>query len=116
MLRQLVEVPHGTAFVLMSDDLLTELDSWSPPVQVKVTPPINHGQPHQLVCRTVERALTVDIDTSILHETSILQDDLAELLRALEISDHARPYSPHEVMQREVLPAVRSMVATLRRL
>lgn len=31
-------------------------------------------------------------------EQSLMQDDLAALLRALDLGDHARPESPHEVM------------------
>lgn len=49
-----------------------------------------------------------------MTDYSVLQDDLAELLRALGLSDHARPYSPHEVMQREVLPAVQSLKSLLK--
>lgn len=40
-------------------------------------------------------------------DASVMQDDLLGLLRALGLGDHARPYSPHEVMMREVLPEVR---------
>lgn len=36
---------------------------------------------------------------------SLMQDDLAALLRALGMSDHARPQSPHEVMQEAIREA-----------
>jgi len=36
-------------------------------------------------------------------------DDLREIMAALGIPDHARPYSAHEVVQREVLPAIRAL-------
>jgi predicted regulator of amino acid metabolism with ACT domain len=40
----------------------------------------------------------------------VMQDDMAVLLRALGLSDHARNASPHEVMINEVIPAVRTLV------
>jgi hypothetical protein len=40
------------------------------------------------------------------EDTATHQADLADILRALGLGDHARPYSPHEVVQREVLPAL----------
>ena len=45
------------------------------------------------------------------REQSVMQDDLAALLRALDISDHARPTSPHHVMVDEVIPAVARVTA-----
>jgi hypothetical protein len=36
---------------------------------------------------------------------AVMQDDMAELLRALGLGDHARPASPHEVMVNEIIPA-----------
>lgn len=39
-----------------------------------------------------------------------LQEDLRALLRLLKLGDHARTYSPHEVMQTEVIPAVEKLV------
>lgn len=42
--------------------------------------------------------------------SSLMQDDMAELLRALGLGDHARSISPHEVMQLEILPVVRLMM------
>lgn len=37
----------------------------------------------------------------------MMQDDVAELLRVLGISDHARPVSPHRVVQDEIIPAIK---------
>lgn len=48
----------------------------------------------------------------------VMQDDIAELLRALGLSDHARDASPHEVMTNEIIPAVkraRAVVEDVRR-
>lgn len=42
--------------------------------------------------------------------TEVYQNDIRDLLLALGLSPHARPYSPHEVMWREILPAVRKLV------
>lgn len=36
-------------------------------------------------------------------------EDLREILRALGLSDAARPYSAHEVVQREILPAIKRL-------
>ena len=36
--------------------------------------------------------------------------DLVAILGALEISDHARPYSSHDVVHREVLPAIQRLM------
>jgi hypothetical protein len=44
------------------------------------------------------------------HSMNAMQDDIAELLRALKISDHARPISPHELMQTIIIPHVRDIV------
>jgi hypothetical protein len=37
-----------------------------------------------------------------------MQDDLAAILRELGLGDHARPLSPHQVVQTEVLPMIRA--------
>ncbi len=42
-------------------------------------------------------------------DQSVMNDDVLELLRALGVSDHARPYSCHRVVQDEILPAIRSL-------
>ena len=39
----------------------------------------------------------------------VQQSDLRSLLLALGLSSHARPYSPHAVIHRDVLPAIRSL-------
>lgn len=44
-------------------------------------------------------------------DSTVAQDDLAEILRALGLGDHARPESPHGVVQSKVLPAIRQLVA-----
>ena len=38
----------------------------------------------------------------------VLHADLCELLNALGLGAYARPYSAHEVMQREIIPAARA--------
>ena len=42
----------------------------------------------------------------------VMQDDIAEILRTLGLGDHARPLSPHEVVQQEILPMLREMAIT----
>lgn len=42
-----------------------------------------------------------------LSEQDVIHEDLRQILLALDLGDQARPYSPHEVVQREVLPAIR---------
>lgn len=42
---------------------------------------------------------------------SVMQDDMTDLMTALGISTNARPVSPHEVMQNEIIPAVRALRA-----
>lgn len=41
-------------------------------------------------------------------DSSVAQDDLAAILRLLGLGDHARPQSPHQVVQDEVLPTLRA--------
>lgn len=41
---------------------------------------------------------------------SLMQDDMAILLRALGLGDHPRPISPHEVMVGTIIPAVDALV------
>lgn len=38
-----------------------------------------------------------------------LQEDVGDLLAALGLGTHARPMSPHQVVQREILPAIDSL-------
>lgn len=47
---------------------------------------------------------------------SLMQDDMHELLRLLGLGDYARPISPHEVMQQEILPRVRIVVGIIQKL
>jgi hypothetical protein len=46
-------------------------------------------------------------------DVSVMQNDVLELLRSLGISDHARNYSCHRVVQDEILPEIRRMRARL---
>lgn len=41
--------------------------------------------------------------------TEVQQDDVRAILAALHLGDHARPYSPHAVIHREILPAIRNL-------
>lgn len=43
------------------------------------------------------------------EERATMQDDIGAILEALGLGDHARTYSPHEVVQREILPAIREL-------
>jgi hypothetical protein len=43
-----------------------------------------------------------------MDSNQVLQDDLRELLEALELGTHARPASPHEVFQ-ECIAEVRRL-------
>lgn len=45
------------------------------------------------------------------EDTDLLRSDLAEVLAALGLGGHARPYSAHEVVQRDILPRVRALMA-----
>lgn len=48
---------------------------------------------------------------SYAEATNAMQEDLAALLRALALGDHARSESAHTVMVDEVIPAVQRLVA-----
>lgn len=41
--------------------------------------------------------------------TALIQDDLRAILEALGLGTHARPYSPHEVVHRDILPAIQRL-------
>jgi len=41
------------------------------------------------------------------HE--VFQDDMHDLLEYLDLGTHARPDSPHEVLQEEILPEIREL-------
>jgi hypothetical protein len=43
------------------------------------------------------------------RERDIVQADLRQIMAALGIADYARPYSSHEVVRREVIPAIASL-------
>lgn len=43
-------------------------------------------------------------------EREAIHADIVEILDALGLGDHARPYSTHEVVQREILPRIRTAV------
>lgn len=45
-------------------------------------------------------------------DLTVLQEDLAEILRALGLSTHARPYPMHEVIWRDILPRIGQIMAT----
>lgn len=51
-------------------------------------------------------------DASVSGYT-VAQDDLRELMRALRIPTHARPETPHEVFQNEVMPKIAKWSAAL---
>lgn len=46
--------------------------------------------------------------------SEVANEDLRDLMRCLGMSLHARPDSPHEVFQTEVLPRVRQIQTALR--
>lgn len=50
-----------------------------------------------------------------VSDHDLIQADLREIMDALGLSTHARPYSPHEVVQREVLPAIKTLRDLVRR-
>lgn len=45
----------------------------------------------------------------VKDERELVIEDLRAILRALGLSDGARPYSAHEVVQRDILPAIRRL-------
>lgn len=62
------------------------------------------------------RAERDDARAEAFIERQAVHADLVAILAALGIGDHARPYSSHEVVQREVLPAIRAALAENERL
>jgi hypothetical protein len=44
-----------------------------------------------------------------LVSADVVHEDLRQILLALGLGDHARTYSSHEVVQREILPAIRQL-------
>lgn len=49
-----------------------------------------------------------DYRTALFHACAI-QEDVAAILRALGLSDHARPVSAHAVVHDEILPAIAAL-------
>lgn len=47
---------------------------------------------------------------SVPDSLDLMHEDLGRILDALALGDHARPHSPHDVVQREVLPAIEQMM------
>lgn len=48
---------------------------------------------------------------SVHHD--VIQDDIAAILRALGLGDHARPVSPHSVVIDEIIPRIEGLRANL---
>ncbi len=77
---------------------------------------------NQVLTPFFEKATKYDESVSTLLEkekkldelTEILQNDVAELLRALELGDHARPLSPRGLVQTEIIPRCRELVTKVR--
>lgn len=42
-----------------------------------------------------------------MNETII--EDIHSILSALELGNHSRSYSPHEVIEREIIPAIKRL-------
>jgi hypothetical protein len=43
------------------------------------------------------------------NQSDVFQEDVRDLLEALGLGTHARPKSPHEVIQDEIIPAIESL-------
>jgi len=43
--------------------------------------------------------------------SEVMQDDILDILRALNLGDYARPVSPHQVVQDEIIPTIRRLNA-----
>lgn len=52
---------------------------------------------------------TIDIE-AITRERDAMQNDVKECLGILKLGDHARPTSPHLVMQDEIIPTIAALV------
>ena len=59
---------------------------------------------HAHWCSRAYQACDAARESLLSPDSDTLQDDLAAILRAVGLSDAARPYSPHEVVQRDLLP------------
>lgn len=77
-----------------------------------------NGEPHTVVISGAGIVLTkkrarsgIEISWARLlmpPAKEVFHDDIVEILHAMRIGDHARPYSAHEVVHREILPALRA--------
>lgn len=64
----------------------------------------NCGRPNASVC--------VKCDAP-LDNCDVMQDDLIEMLGLVGLGVHARPLSPHQVVQQELIPRLKEMVAAM---
>lgn len=60
---------------------------------------------HACIMRDHEARIEQEIHRRTAEQKAV-HDDLQEILLALGIGDHARPYSGHELVQRDILPAI----------
>lgn len=63
-------------------------------------------------CRGPAQFIDRDGATEVRHvdlSPAAFQDDVRDLLLALGLSDHARPVSAHNVVQDEIIPAIRRL-------
>lgn len=69
--------------------------------------------PHHGDCpagrREAVRGLLVERTAAHRAQQEAVHADLTAILNELRLGDHARPYSSHDVVQREVLPAIRAL-------
>ena len=63
------------------------------------------------LCDTRETHPTSECVAPWETSVDVQQRDMAALLKACGLSDHARPHSPHAVLHREVLPAIADLRA-----
>lgn len=59
--------------------------------------------------RRVEVEARAEVVRADSHEKDLIFEDLSAILRALGLGDHARPISAHDVVQREILPAIQGL-------
>jgi hypothetical protein len=73
--------------------------------------PVEHKAAMRDAVLVLERIIREDEQAK--HDTGAVQSDLEDIMRALDISTHARPYSSHELVRKEILPKIRNMKETL---
>lgn len=73
-------------------------------------PPENKATMRDAVA-AVEEA--VRVDERAKRDEFTFQEDLNQIMRALDLSTHARPYSPHEVVHTDILPKIKKLKGTL---